>query len=172
MGELMYQSGKLNSAEAYIEQGLDHVIRHGDVYSIIDGYSILMLTQIAKDNQEQALALADEMKKVLSGYSLSRNTLKIVASWEVYVKALLGQWKEVNDSLEKPEFDLDEGHYLFDLENHSYVGIYRVSQNPVKVYADFLGVTMARLSFARSEFEEGLRLFDILRGSSIYGGIV
>ena len=170
MGELMYQNGQLNSAEAYIEMGLDHVIRHGDVYSIIDGYSILMLIQIANGDQEQALALLGEMKDVLSGYSPSPNALKIISSWETYVRVFLGQWKQVNSFIHEPEFELDEDQYLFDLENHAYVGIYRVSQNPIKVYSDFLGITTARLYLARNESEDGLRTIEeVLSGMSAGG---
>lgn len=165
MGELMYHNGQLGSAEAYIELGLDHVIRHGDVYSIIDGYSTLMLIQIAKGDQEQALALIDEIKDVLNGYSLSPNALKIISSWETYVRVFFGQWKRVSSFINEPELELYEGQYLFDLENHAYVGIYRVSQNPIKVYSDFLGITTARLYLARNKLKEGLAIIEeILAG--------
>ena len=160
MGELMYQNGQLNSAEAYIEQGLDHVIRHGDVYSIIDGYSILMLIQIAKGEQEQALALIDEMKGVLNEYSPSPNALTIINSWETYASVLLGQWKQDNNLIYEPELDIYEGQHLFELENHAYVGIYRVSQNPITVYSDFLGITAARLYLATDKLEEGLTIIE------------
>jgi LuxR family maltose regulon positive regulatory protein len=170
MGELMYQNGQLNSAEAYIEMGLDHVIRHGDVYSIIDGYSILMLIQIANGDQEQALALLDEMKAVLSGYSPSPNALKIIRFWETYIRVFLGQWKKVDTFIDEPDFELDEGQYLFDLENHSYVGIYRVSQNPIKIYTDFFSITTARLYLARNELKEGLRTIEGILSGMAEGG--
>jgi len=163
----MYQNGQLKSAETYIEMGLDHVIRHGDVYSIIDGYSILILIQIANGDQEQALALLAEMKAVLSGYALSSNASKIIWSWETYIRVFLGQWQRVNTFINEPDFEIHEDQYLFDLENHAYVGIYRVSQNPIKVYSDFLGITTARLHLARNEPEDALRAIkEVLSGMS------
>jgi LuxR family maltose regulon positive regulatory protein len=82
----------------------------------------------------------------------------------------LGQWKQVRSFINEPEFELYEGQYLFDLENHAYVGIYRVSQNPIKVYSDFIGITTARLHLARNELEEGLKIIEeVLSGMSAGG---
>ena len=47
MGELLYQSGQLEAAETYLKTGLEQVVRHGEVFSIIEAYSTLILIQIA-----------------------------------------------------------------------------------------------------------------------------
>lgn len=170
MGELMYHSGKLKSAEDYIEKGLDHVIRHGDVYSIIDGYAVLILIQIAKGDQEQAFALINEMKQTLNAYPLSSNTLKLIAAWETYVKVFFDQEKDASMLINEAEFETSNDQYLFDLENHAYVGVYRVSQNSIKVHADFLNITTIRLHLAHNKYQEGLKVVEDTLSGMLTGG--
>ena len=72
--------------------------------------------------------------------------------------------------VKEPKFKLYEDQHLFDLENHSYVGIYRVSQNPIQVYSDFFGITTARLHLAKNELEKGLRAIDEILLGMTSGG--
>jgi LuxR family transcriptional regulator, maltose regulon positive regulatory protein len=170
MGELMYQSGQLSSAESYIEMGLEHVVRHGDIYSIIDGYSTLARIQIAIGDSEQALSLIREMKTVIGELSPSKNALKIVNAWEAYIMIFASQWGPVKKWVKEPGFDELEGKYLFDLGSHTYVGIYRVSQNPIKIYSDFIKMTSARLHLVLNDLEDGLRIIEEVLIDTMQGG--
>ncbi|MCD6400356.1 MAG: hypothetical protein J7L73_00355 [Anaerolineales bacterium] len=160
MGELMYQSGQLSPAEANIETGLELVVQHGDVYSIIDGYSTLAKIQVANGDIEQALALIREMKTITSKLSPSKNSRKIINAWEAYIMLFTDQREQTKKWIEESEFDELDGQYLFDLESYTYVGIYRVSQNPIKIYSDFIRVTSARYYLAMNELEKGLKIID------------
>jgi len=160
MGELMYQAGQLVSAEAYVDLGLEHVVRHGEVFSIIDGYFTLARIQIAGGDVDQALALIHEMKSVISELSPSKNALKIANACEAYVMIFAGQLQQAGKRIKESGFDQLEGKYLFDLESHSYVGIYRVSQNPISIYSDFIRMTSARLYLAMNRLEDGLSIIN------------
>jgi LuxR family transcriptional regulator, maltose regulon positive regulatory protein len=172
MGELMYQVGNLNSAESYIENRLEHVVRHGDVYSIIDGYSTLARIQLAGGDAEQAFALIREMKKVVSELNPSKNALKIVNAWEANIMILAGKGDQAKNWAKEPGFDRLEGKYLFDLDSHTYVGIYRVSQNPIRLYSDFIKMTLARLFLAQNKPGEALKIIDGLLFDVAQGGRV
>jgi LuxR family transcriptional regulator, maltose regulon positive regulatory protein len=169
MGELMYQVGNLSSAESYIEMGLEHVVRHGDVYSIIDGYSTLARIQLAGGDAEQAFALIREMKTVISELSPSQNALKIMNTWKAYIMILAGQGEQAKEWVKEPGFDQLDGKYLFDLHSHTYVGIYRVSQNPIRIYSDLIQMILARLYLFQEKTKEALQtiddlLLDIVKG--------
>ena len=157
MGELLYQNGQLSSAEANIEIGLEHVVQHGEIYSIIDGYSTLAKIHVAKGDIEQALALIHEMKTITSKLSPSKNARKIINAWEAYIMLFSDQGGHTNNWIEESEFDELDGQYLFDEGSHSYVGIYRVSQNPIKLYSDFLSVTSARYYLFMNKLEKGIK---------------
>ena len=160
MGELMYKAGQLVSAEEYIDLGLEHVVRHGEIFSIIDGYFTLARIQIAGEDTDQALALIREMKLVISELSPSKNALKIANACEAYVMIFAGQLGQAEKRIKGSGFDQLEGKYLFDLESHSYVGIYRVSQNPISIYSDFIRMTSARLYLAMDRLEDGLTIIN------------
>ena len=160
MGELMYKAGQLVLAEEYIDLGLEHVVRHGEIFSIIDGYFTLARIQIAWGDISQALALIHEMKSVISELSPSKNALKIANACEAYVMIFAGQLQQAGKRIKESGFDQLEGKYLFDLESHTYVGIYRVSQNPISVYSDFIRMTSARLCLTMNRLEEGLSIIN------------
>jgi LuxR family transcriptional regulator, maltose regulon positive regulatory protein len=162
MGELMYQAGNLNSAESHVEMGLEHVVHHGEVFSIIDGYSTLARIQLAGGDAEQAFALIREMKKVVSELSPSKNAMKIVNVWEAYILLLAGQGEQAKKWVKEPGFDQLDGKYLFDLDSHTYVGIYRVSQNPIRIYSDMIQMTLARLYLFQEKTKEALQTIEDL----------
>jgi LuxR family maltose regulon positive regulatory protein len=170
MGESMYQAGQLGSAEAYVESGLEHIVRHGDVYSIIDGYSLIVRIQLGNHDPQEALALIEEMKVVIKELSLSSNAMKIVNAWEAYTLLMAGRVDQAAKWIDEPGFDQLEGSYLFDLDSHSYVGIYRVSQNPITIYTDFIKVTLARLLLAIDRLDEGLDVIEETLESMPEGG--
>ena len=70
------------------------------------------------------------------------------------------QREQTKKWIEESEFDELDGQYLFDLESYTYVGIYRVSQNPIKIYSDFIRATSARYYLAMNELEKGLKIID------------
>jgi LuxR family maltose regulon positive regulatory protein len=172
MGESMYQSGQLNAGELNFEWGLEHVVRHGDAYSIIEGYSTLALIQIAKGEVDQAIALFNELELIIGELSPSKNAHKIYDAWKAYALILIGEWEQAKEWIKRPGYDELEGKYLLDLESHSYVGIYRVSQTPINFYSDFFRMTQARLLLAMNGLVEGLNvieklLSDMERGSRL-----
>ncbi len=160
MGDLMYKAGQLVSAEEYIDLGLEHVIRHGEIFSIIQGYFTLARIQIARGDSDQGLAMISELKSVISELSPSKNALKIANACEAYIMIFAGQLHQAGRWIKESGFDQLEGKYLFDLESHTYVGIYRVSQNPISIYSDFIRMTSARLYLAMNRPEDGLRIID------------
>ena len=162
MGELMYQGGNLNSAESHVEMGLEHVVHHGEVFSIIDGYSTLARIQLASGDAEQAFALIREMKQVVSELTPSKNAMKIVNAWEAYILLLAGKGEQAKNWVRDPGYDQLDGKYLFDLDSHTYVGIYRVSQNPIRIYSDMIQMTLARFYLFQEKTKEALQTIDDL----------
>ena len=91
MGQLLYHSGQLELAETYIENGLEQVVRHGEVFSIIEGYSTLILIQFAHGDHDQAIALNKEMKQVISEIPSDQNSLAVLNIWDANFKC--AAWK-------------------------------------------------------------------------------
>ncbi len=160
LGELLYQAGQLDSAEYYIELGLEHIVRHGDVYSILDGYFTLARIQLAQGDQEQAVALIAEMKAAIRDLAPSRNALRLANAWEAYVMIATNRLDAVRDWVKDPASYQLDGKYLFDLGSHTYVGVYRVSQSPIRIYVDAMRITLARFYLAVNNLEQGIRTVD------------
>lgn len=156
MGEIQYHAGKLEAAETLIELGLEHVIGHGDIFSIIDGYGVLVRIQIANGDNEQALSLIQEMKAIISELEPSKDVVKIVTTWEAYTLIMVNQPEKAQELLGTTGLEYKESDYLFGTGGYSFFGIYRVSQNPIKIYVDFARLTMARLHLATGSLHSGL----------------
>lgn len=160
MGLLLYQSGQLDLAENYIELGLEQVVRHGEAFSIIEGYATLIQIQIAKRDQDQAQALIKEMHQVVSEIPSSPGSRAILNIWDGYLSLLLGNKNQAALDLDNVSLDEIEDRYMFDIGSFSYVGIYRVSQTPVRIYTDFLELTKAKLCFYQKNYSLGLQLIN------------
>jgi LuxR family maltose regulon positive regulatory protein len=156
MGEIQYHTGKLEAAETLIELGLEQVIGHGDIFSIIDGYGVLVRIQIASGDSEQALTLIQEMKSIISGLEPSRDVVKIVTTWEAYTLIMANRPEKAQKLLGTSGLEFKESDYLFGTAGYSFFGIYRVSQNPIKIYVDFARLTTARLHLATGNLHSGL----------------
>jgi len=59
---------------------------------------------------------------------------------------------------------------MFEIASYSYVGIYRVSQTPVRVYLDFLELTKARLLLYQKKYAAGLQLVNNILERIAEGG--
>jgi LuxR family maltose regulon positive regulatory protein len=100
------------------------------------------------------------MKSEISELSPSKNALKIANACEAYVMIFAGHLQQAGKRIKESGFDQLEGKYLFDLESHTYVGIYRVSQNPISIYSDFIRMTSARLYLGMYRLEDGLSIIN------------
>ena len=158
MGIVQYHSGQLDLAEKYIETGLEQVVRHGEMFSIVEGFAALILVQIAKGDQDQARSLQKELYQVVSEIPSNQNSLAILKIWDARINLLLGDIDQAARILEKMTFESIHERYMFEIASYSYVGIYRVSQTPVRVYLDFLELTKARLMLHQKKSDAGLQL--------------
>jgi LuxR family maltose regulon positive regulatory protein len=160
MGIVQYHSGQLDLAEKYIETGLEQVVRHGEMFSIVEGFAALILVQIAKGDQDQARSLQKELYQVVGEIPSNQNSLAILKVWDARINLLLGDFDQAARILEKMTFESIHERYMFEIASYSYVGIYRVSQTPVRVYLDFLELTKARVMLHQKKFDTGLQLIN------------
>jgi LuxR family maltose regulon positive regulatory protein len=172
MGELMYQAGRLGLAESYIDASLEYVVLHGDVCSIIDGYSTLAHIHLARGDIKQAKDLLQEMKASVVEHSPSGDAKKIMRALDATTSVLANETEKLTGWINTAGFDTLEERYLFDLQSSSYLGIYRVSQTPVKIYSDFLKLTSARAHLALGDLQKSLGLVDELLAKSTEGSQV
>ena len=170
MGEIQYHAGKLETSETLIEFGLEHVIGHGDVFSIIDGYGVLIRIQIANGDREQALSLIQEMKSIICELEPSKDVAKIVNFWEAYTLIMVNQPEKAQELLGTSGLEFKESDYIFGTGGYSFFGIYRVSQTPIRIYVDFARLTMARLHLATSNLHSGLDVINKALDAMPQGG--
>jgi LuxR family maltose regulon positive regulatory protein len=170
MGQLLYHSGQLDAAETYIEQGLEQVVRHGEVFSIIEGYSTLIMIQFALGDNDQAIALNKEMKQVISEIPSNQNSLSILNIWDANINLQLGKCDQANLILDQVLLEEFDNQYMFDIGSFSYVGIYRVSQTPIRVYLDFLELTRARVFLCQNQYSSGLEIVEKILARIATGG--
>ncbi len=170
MGQLLYDSGQLEIAESYIERGLEQVIQHGEAFSIIEGYSTLILIQFANEDHDQVIALIKEMKRVIREIPSNQNSLQILNIWEAKFNQMLGNCDRANLILEKVLLEDFDDQLMFEIGSFSYVGIYRVSQTPIRVYLDFLELTKARICLCQSDNTSGVKIIDKLLDRIEVGG--
>jgi ATP/maltotriose-dependent transcriptional regulator MalT len=164
MGEVLYQSGQLDSAETYIEEGLEQVVGHGEVFSIIEGYSTLILIQFANGDPDQAMALNKELIQVIDEIPSHPNSLAILNAWNARFQLMLGNCDQADILLKQAVLEKVDDQYMFDIGSFSYVGIYRVSQTPIRVYLDFLELTKARVFLCQGQYTLGIEAIDQIFG--------
>jgi len=170
MGQLLYESGQLDSAETYIEKGLEQVVRHGDAFSIIEGYSTLAMIQIAKGDPDQAIAISEELRQVIDEIPSNQNSLAILNAWNARLQLMLGDCDQADAFLRQACIDTVDDQYMFEVGKFSYLGIYRVSQTPIRIYLDYLELIKARILLCQGRYALGIEVINQVLDRIAAGG--
>ena len=109
---------------------------------------------------DQAIALNKEMKQVINEIPSNKNSIAVMNAWEAKIQIMLGNCDQAALILEQTDFEEIEDRYMFEISSFSYVGIYRVSQTPIRVYLDFLELTRARVCLCKKQYSSGIEIID------------
>ena len=148
MGELLYEWNDLEAAARRLKEGIRLAERMGQFETLVDGYIALSRAEMAKDNTEHALESAREANS-LAQRSGAGEAIVEAAAW--------------NARLHLARNDLTAA--ILELER--IAGVPAVSVSMVRETEQ---IARARLTVARGEHEEALRLLEELRQSAEAAG--
>ncbi len=144
IGELLYEWNELKAAARRLKEGIRLAERMGQFETLVDGYVALSRLEMAQGNAESALESAREANS-LAQRSGAGEAMVEAAAW--------------NARLHLARSDLTAAV----LELERIAGVPAVSVSMVR---ETVQITRARLTVARGEHEEALRLLEELRQSA------
>src|ERR671910_801223 len=144
MGKLLHEWDELQAAAFRLKEGIRLAERMGQLDTLVDGYVALSRLEMAQGNAESALESAQEANS-LAQRSGAGEALVEAAAW--------------NARLHLARSDLTAAV----LELERIAGVPAVSVSMVR---ETVQITRARLTVARGEHEEALRLLEELRQSA------
>jgi len=148
IGELLYERNDLEAAARRLKEGIRLAERMGQFETLVDGYVALSQAEMAQDNTERALESAREANS-LAQRSGAGEAIVEAAAW--------------NARLHLTRNDLTAAV----LELERIAGVPAVSISMVRETEQ---IALARLTVARGEHEEALRLLEELRQSTETAG--
>jgi LuxR family maltose regulon positive regulatory protein len=148
IGELLYERDELEAAADRLKEGIRLAERMGQLDTLVEGYVALSRLEVAQDNTERALESAREANS-LAQRSGAGEAIVEAAAWNARLHLTR------NDSTAAV------------LELERIAGAPAVSVSMVRESAQ---IALARLTVARGEHEEALRLLEGLRQSTEAAG--
>jgi LuxR family maltose regulon positive regulatory protein len=148
IGELLYERDELEAAADRLKEGIRLAERMGQLDTLVEGYVALSRVEMAQGNVESALERAREASK-LAERSGAAEAIVEAAAWNARLHLTR------NDSTAAV------------LELERIAGVPAVSVSMVRESAQ---IALARLTVARGEHEEALRLLEGLRQSTEAAG--
>jgi len=160
MGELLFLSGNVKSAEKNVQRGLESVTTAGDIFSISWGHYLLARIYFAMEESESALLTMNRLHGAIEPLSPSATALKIANAYQAHIRILCNQFELAQEWARQPDIDQLEGKTLPKLIRLQYLGSYRVAQEPLSHLVDFIRYTQARLDMVMGNFEKALANVD------------
>jgi LuxR family transcriptional regulator, maltose regulon positive regulatory protein len=148
IGELLYEWDELEAAARQLKEGIRLAERMGQLDTLVDGYVALSRVEVAQGNAESALVTAREASK-LAQRSGTGEAIVEAAAW--------------NARLHLTRSDMTAAV----LELERFAGAPAVSVSMVRETEQ---IARARLTVARGEHDEALRLLEELRQSAEAAG--
>src|SRR5215208_238646 len=148
IGELLYERNDLEAAARRLKEGIRLAERMGQFETLVDGYVALSQAEMAQDNTERALESAREANSLAQRSGAGEAIVK-AAAWNARLHLTR------NDSTAAV------------LELERIAGVPAVSVSMVRESAQ---IARTRLTMARGEHEETLRLLEELRQSAEAAG--
>jgi LuxR family transcriptional regulator, maltose regulon positive regulatory protein len=156
MGELLYITGELESADDHIKRGLESVTLAGAIYSISRGKFLAAKIKLAKGNSEAALQIMDELNNILESLAPTETTKKVVNTYRTQIQILCNQFESAREWAQQPNIERLEGKTLPQLISLPYLGTYRIAQDPLDYHVDLIRYTLARFQLVTGQYEKAL----------------